>query len=391
MNNVLGSSVKKICFVGLYNVKNLGDPIIAYCTEWLFKKHLPIQSTYQVTLDYAEKNMNWSFIHRLERKLYKLTKTQNKINFGIYLESKKYFKKQLKGADLIVVVGGGLIKYKYQHFHEHLSALIDVAEKMNIPVVLNAVGVEGYDDKDECCQFLKKHLNSSCVKHISIRDDIDTFNKYYLDDNHLLQARFVCDPAVWTAVAYNIKKDLDSNTIGIGIARGAIFIDNGINYTKEELLNLYVDIVTKLKKEGYEVILFTNGLKADNDQLFKVKKKLLANNINTEHLIPENAESLVKIISGFKAIIATRLHSCIVSYSLDIPAVGLVWNDKFSFWGENIGTPECFITVSDLKPEIIIEKLRTAIKGGYNQKRKELFRRRIVEDISELSTYWDVE
>lgn len=29
-----------ICFVGLYEQTNLGDPILAQCTEWLYQKHL---------------------------------------------------------------------------------------------------------------------------------------------------------------------------------------------------------------------------------------------------------------------------------------------------------------------------------------------------------------
>lgn len=381
----------KICFVGLYDEKNYGDPIIAYCTEWLFKQsfgkdYIPVH----LSLDYIEKQKK-SLYKRALLKMLCLTGIKR---FGLknrlVNEYIAYFNEKLYDVDLVIVVGGGLIKYYCQDFTFGITGLLTVAEKYKIPVVFNSVGVEGYDENNECCQLIKKALKSSALYRISTRDDIEILYNDYFDGSPNIPCEKVCDPAVWTSEAYNIKKNGTTSIIGIGIGRGGLFADNGKDYTSEQFFNLYIEIIEKLYFERKEVRLFTNGLDADNQFAFNIKKKLEEKNIFLNIDIPSSPRHLVENISHYSAIIAARLHSCIVAYSLNIPAIGLVWNDKLFLWGKNINAEMNYILVDNLNSNHIISQLKRAMSEGYDTSRRSLFRQTIKTSMDNICALIDI-
>ena len=55
-----------------------------------------------------------------------------------------------------------------------MCEILNISQSKNIPVMLSAVGVEGYDVGFKECLRLKKALNLDCVKTITTRDDIDS-------------------------------------------------------------------------------------------------------------------------------------------------------------------------------------------------------------------------
>ncbi|MDE6354863.1 MAG: polysaccharide pyruvyl transferase family protein [Prevotella sp.] len=239
----------KICFVGLYDEKNFGDPIIAHCTEWLYSQHLQDEYTMShLCLDYVEKH-NLPIIWRGIRKIMRMFGI-NWIKYNDAIINKeyiKYFRNNIKCADLIVIVGGGLIKYTYQYFYAGISGLMDAAEKYGIPVVINAVGVEGYDASNAKCIKLKTALHRKALRHITTRDDIQTLYNCYFDGKPSIPCLKVADPAVWTAETYGITRK-QSSVIGIGIGRGDLFVDNGIEFSKEQFFSLYVQLIEAVSK-----------------------------------------------------------------------------------------------------------------------------------------------
>lgn len=98
--------------------------------------------------------------------------------------------------------------------------------------------------------------------------------------------------------------------------------------------------------------------------------------------IPTTPRNLVNLISGYKAIIAARLHATIIAYSLQIPAIGLVWNNKLTFFGKNINAEDYFIQKDNFSPSYILRMLETSIDKGYDQVRRKEFRALILDEIS---------
>ena len=140
-----------VVLVGIVN-KNLGDRIIYDCTTYLIKE---------------------------------ISRTINKkVNVVLFpLHSKDY--DLFRYADAIIFAGGGLIKYKNENIWNLVCDIVSHAEKYNVPVYFNAVGVELYDENDERCQALKEAVNKDIVRGISIRDDYDLFmDNYLIRDDH---------------------------------------------------------------------------------------------------------------------------------------------------------------------------------------------------------------
>ena len=252
------------------------------------------------------------------------------------------------------------------------------AENNNIPVCLNSVGVEGYDENNIKCRVLKKALNRKCIKIKTTRDDIDRLKKYINNKKDIILKK-VSDIAVYTNVVYKKEKVKNSNCIGLGVSRGNLFIDNGIKYSEEKLLILWKNIINKLEEKNKNWKIYTNGLEADN--IFARKLLERWGYSKDKLIIPNSPEELIDSIASFKGIIATRLHSNIIAYSLKIPAIGLVWNEKLKMFGESIKYPERYFEIKDFDANKIIQALEKAIEEGYTNVSLDKYRESVKEEL----------
>ena len=305
----------KILLVCITN-KNYGDTIIADCTEYLLHKALGRADKSCKVLRYSIMSCDlW----------------------------------QIRYVDAVIFAGGGLI-----------SEIVEEAEKCHVPVFLNAMGVEGYDENNERCQRLKRALNSETVKAVTIRDDYDLFKNEYAVRKGL-RVKSVFDTAVWADKVYREVPE-KSDVIGLNVARGDIFADYGsADIDEEYMLKFWKDLTDKLTKRGLKWKIFTNGF--DSDEKFAVK----LNEMLGGEKLPQvgSPRQLVRYLCGFKAVIAVRMHACITSCSLGLPCVGLVWNDKLRMWGEKIGTPERYIEPEELNADKVLLMLdRAMFEGG---------------------------
>lgn len=319
-----------------YINRNLGDTAIAECTSHILREAL------------NEVGFHNYRIHE----------------YNMYTQDMEYIRK----ADLIIFAGGGLVKFKRERFHEYLPEIIEEAERNQIAVFLNCVGVEGYDSEDERCLRLKKSLNSSCIKGITVRDDYETLIKLYLGKDKEWTAS-VFDPVAFGARVYDCKKVKKTNTIGLGIAEDSLYANYGYpSVSKQFQLNFWKEVIQELEAQGYDWQIFGNGLYQDRQFELEVlefvgkigeKEKYLAER-------PTEVEELAEQIANYKGVIATRLHANIISYAMKVPSIGLVWNDKMLFWGEKIGYPERFLKMDSCSPIETVEMLNKAIKEGIN-------------------------
>lgn len=332
--------MKKILLLGLQKNTNLGDAVIADCALYLVEKitkELGIMCQIDA-LDIMEESYE-----------------------------------SVKDYDLLIFVGGGIIKFKYQKFHEYIDKITLIADENNIPVLFNAVGVEGYDSTDSKCCQLKTAINRSCVKSITVRDDYATLRDYYMENPNIVTKK-VADSAVWTEKVFQ-KSKKESEMIGIGVIREGIFESNGIEIERDKIFSLWSGIIEELEKRGEKWKIFTNGWSSDYKFAINLLKYMHREDEIEDRIVkePKTSEELVEIISGFKGCIVGRLHANIISYSMGIPTVGIVWNDKCKLWGETIGYPERFFEVEQFEPACIVERCLAAIEEGYSKTNREEF------------------
>lgn len=379
--------MKKIGLLYL-NETNLGDIVIYDTAKYLTKKickannieneiislDIGLNTPKSYTLNDEEqktKENNLKFIKKYKRFAKKLKSIEKLLiikkwrttNYYFYLKS-NILPKITKDLDVLIFVGGGLLKYKQQEFLYIIDEITKCANKNKVPVIFNSMGIEGYDKNDIKCQILKNAINRKCVKAISTRDNIDLLKNKFIY-NKKIYTTLAADPALYSSECYNITKT-NSNTIGIGLIRPNIFKEYMYNISEEFLLELYKDLINELINKKYDVKIFTNGTNADYKFVLKLKEYLSDNkkynNIFLER--PTNSKTLIEIISNFKGTIVSRLHASIISYSLDIPSIGLVWNDKQIMFGKIINKEQNFITKENFDANYIIETL----ENNFNDK-----------------------
>lgn len=375
-----------VYFAGLRSDTNLGDIVIIESTERLYKDAFKGKGDFLfecLNLQFSGLNFWERVVRKLKREAFKLLNI-DRTNFELNL-LKNYYKKQLNNPGLIVLVGGGLIKYKYQNFFLYLTALIDVAEKKGIPLVINAAGVEGYNECDVRCQLLKKSLNKNIVRSITTRDDLETLKNKYIKKENQNHINKVADSAVYCNEVYQIKKK-KSAVFGIGLVRGNIFLDNERDFGPEKVIDFYVNLIKEMEERELSFQLFTNGYSGDSELASDIAKKLGRQELNV--IEPNKDEELVETISSFTTVIAARLHANIISYALDIPSIGLVWNDKLTLFGEDIGYPERFFEYDKLDASNIINAALVANKQGYEPTFRQSYRKTAKNNIQDIVNKW---
>ena len=64
------------------------------------------------------------------------------------------------------------------------------------------------------------------------------------------------------------------------------------------------------------------------------------------------------------------MHACITAYSLDIPVVGLIWNDKLTRFAELTNQRHMFFNETEINVENIYARLVSTDKFQFDQKLK---------------------
>ncbi|MDH5161285.1 polysaccharide pyruvyl transferase family protein [Heyndrickxia oleronia] len=381
----VGMLMKRIALVGLNNFNNMGDQIIAETMQYLVQKNrVDKVETYFVDINpydsYCKVQLPIRFkIFNLIRKLEYFAEKVIHSNKGLYyiqyiswkIKLYRYYKKQLENADAVIFSGGAFIKYRTQELNYLVDMITKISMDKGIPVMMSAMGVEGYSPTDLRCQKLKTALNRPCVKIITTRDNLSLLNEKYIVNKSIITA-LVGDPAFYIPEYYQ-KKKKQSDIIGVGIIRSDIFLKYGINYTEDNVMNLYKEIIKELEKRKINWKLFSNGFTSDYQFGVQLLESLKVDK-GKYMPRPKSTHEFIEMISNFDAIIGARLHACITAYSLDIPSIGLVWNEKLELFGELIGKKENFINVNQFDAKHIVETLQKNRNDYYDIKQRNVLK-----------------
>jgi len=298
-------------------------------------------------------------------------------NLGIAPENYKITAMGLKNhnrelivdSDIICFAGGGVFGISYLNLFEHLSEILTTAEEHNISVIFSSIGVNNMDVTDDNVHTLSDLLKLSCIKAISVRENPQLFNDYICDEQrHVAE---VCDSAVWTSYVYHDEiKDIiknktnrDKKVIGINVVRGGLFSDNGKSWSLGKEAEFLFNLKQLIEKSGYECKFYTNGSTLDNNTMLYIRDKY---DLPEDDLIfVDNTKDLVQTIADFDSVVAIRLHSAIICYSLDVPVVNLVWNDKINLFYNAINRPDYAISLDDCTEEKVFSLITDAMNKGY--------------------------
>lgn len=297
---------------------NLGDQVIEACDISL--------------LEAVMENLGFA------RDQYKIISRAAGVVFRKYLDNsdlkgRERARKLVANADIVVFGGAPLFNFQYQIFAERTALTVRVAEEFATPVLFSAIGIEGYDEENPKCVELRDALALDCVKAISTRDDFEALECYARGLS--IPIAKVADPAVFSEQVFapflaSGRKD----KVGIFVMRSNAFTDNGIDFDRAAATKLWADLAHDLDARGVDYEFITSGHFGDEafmDYLIR------------NHGIPASKcvfamnapEKLAEAISSYKAIVSCRLHPSIIAYSLGIPSLGIIWNDKVRHFYES--------------------------------------------------------
>lgn len=276
------------------------------------------------------------------------------------------YEQKIEGASAIVVAGGGILECTGQHdFYHHVDLLTSIAEKRDIPVYFNAVGVV-VDHKLSHMfgwSIMGKALARKCVKSITCRDGAEWVNERMFHGG--LVARTLPCSAIFASEVFDIQKDEKSKLIGIGVIRGNAFESYGKPVSQEYLLDIYEDVIRKLIDHGHKCEIFTNGL-GDDEKFASLLQARFKEGVVSKAARSTSAEQLLNTIASYRGIITARLHAAISAYSLKVPSVALVWNPKVAEFMKMIGNGNCAIEVADFEASHIVGTFEEELETGYD-------------------------
>ena len=379
--------MKKVAVVGLYAIKNAGDNILCEATQYLIKQKNP--ETEIVEVDVNPRVKSYSGLELipfwLSKVLIKISgyifKYENSSRFRYYYEYFMWwlkinhkFKKQLSNVDAIVFAGGGFLKFRTQGLNYYVEQIMKIARKNHIPVMMNGVGIEGYSEKDIRCQKLKQAINQDCFKVITTRDDIETLKKLYITNPNIKIAR-VGDPALWVPECYNLQRnEKPTPVIGVNVIRGKVYQAYGNTLSEFELLNFYKKLIQGIEDRGWDWVLFSNGMAADQKFGMMLLNALGCRDRNKMMPGARDSKEFLKQIQSFKLVFGARLHACITSYALDVPVIGLIWSEKLRIFADVIGKKESFFEEDELDIDNILNAMEREMNSGYDRKIRENLR-----------------
>lgn len=381
--------MEKIAILGLHNDTNMGDPLICQTVIKLYQINENDDITWiKVDLRYyhsqfiesnKSRKLKYFFLF-----LHWLLKKRPFNTFSLFYRMRVVYlsyemKELIAGADKAIIAGGGVIHYRFHDYSAGICAFILACQRNRVPLIINAVGIEGFDKDSLKCKMFARYLNYPIIKLISTRDDIHTLREKYIDKRNCTPIYKIADPAIFCSRLFSINSQL-CGKIGIGVIRETIFEDYKIDCKPDVLYKYYSELVLELERRGLEYEFFTNGLDKDLGVMLGVEK-LLKRTINVR--VPKNVSDLLSIISSYRGIITTRMHSCIVAYSYDLPAVTINWNTKIAMWYSNIGRPDCCFNLDKLDPKAIIDKFLELEKSGYDMKVKKMLEKEHIEVVKE--------
>lgn len=275
----------------------------------------------------------------------------------------KRARKLIKNSDLIILGGAPQFNYLYQYFSERSVILIKLAQKYNKPIIFSSVGIEDYNPDHPKCKSLKRALAYDCVKMVTTRDNLPDLKRLKTREDMIIDQ--VSDPAVFSGQVFKNfhMPKAEKKKIGLFLIRSGAFTDNNIGFTHDDITKMWLDIIEEIEKRGYDYEFVTSGHYSDEafmDHLVrncKVKRSKCVFNMY-------KPEQMVEQISSYSGVISCRLHPGIISYSLKVPSVGIVWNPKVPGFYNAINYPERVIYNNEISAPYIMDKLERAMDEG---------------------------
>ena len=250
------------------------------------------------------------------------------------------WREALEGADLSVIGGGQLFSDADLNFPLKVARAADLAHAAGVPVAVHAAGVAGNWSRRGTALFAR--LFEAELRDVGLRDAPSVAAWRAQTGGRGPIPWLARDPGLLAADCYGpVEAD---ERVGLCIAAADI-----LSYHAEEGLasgtGIFADLARALMAEGHALRLFSNGAEEDDAALAAVAEALAAEVADGRVAVaprPLRPATLAGTVASCRAVVAHRLHACIVAFAYGRPVIGLGWDRKVESFFASVGASRAF-------------------------------------------------
>ena len=273
----------------------------------------------------------------------------------------------VQGADLALLGGGQLFADADLNFCLKVARAAELLQAAGVPLVVYGVGVsKGWTRRGAA---LFRAVLRADLRQVGVRDELSRMAWQAQMAGMGPEPVITRDPGLLAAQCYGAATDADGR-VGVCVTAPEILAyhaDAGVGGAGG--LAFYADVARALCGAGERVMLFTNGAEEDRAALdLLCARAEIAALIATGHVCVAVAaarpEELARQIGGYRAVVAHRLHACIVAWSYGRPIVGLGWDRKVQSFFASVQAEGFFSDAPEVGGAAVADLVAAAIAAG---------------------------
>jgi polysaccharide pyruvyl transferase WcaK-like protein len=252
---------------------------------------------------------------------------------------------KINSKNILIIGGGGLfLKDTNQNNLSgwQWSCSIEQLKKINVPIIMFAVGYNRFRGQDDFEPIFMEHLNIFVEKavFVGIRNtgSMNKLKDYLKNDE--LKAKLQFQPCMTTLLAklYGNKIDFQTSKDDF-IAINCAFDRQELRFASEELLLGITYVIKKLSK--ITRIKYYSHMNSDNQILSYFEKE----NIHYELIELKHIKQIIKEYKKPRLVIGMRGHAQMIPFGCLTPILSIITHDKLYWFLEDISHPEWGVDV----------------------------------------------
>lgn len=396
----------KLVAFGEFLSENLGDRVIFESMKLSFSRNHVILDPIDISgriLSSARKhdrekstlkpNLILLLLRKIFRRILLLKKSWSIIRWFVFQRSKvlQRWEESIRASDGIVIGGGQLITDRGFMFPVRVFEVYRLARKNRKPLAIFGCGV------DPNIGFLARWIYKEVFRYatyISVRDNGSRTAMEKLLGKSNKKIDVIPDPAFVASGIYsnNDRSKLRSPSVSFVLQPAEhfrIFVKSLGKMTDQEYSQFWASIIKKTVDSGFSVAMMCNGESGDYEALlavsFELRKRGVAHRVLEP---PKTAKDLIKNISSFDRIVATRMHAGIVAYSCGVSVLPVAWDRKVvNVWRSTDPTVKVIagdVVGSERAKRDIVSWITTGHNADFNYTHESAVNSAIIDCISAL-------
>ncbi|WP_367715587.1 polysaccharide pyruvyl transferase family protein [Nitratireductor sp. GISD-1A_MAKvit] len=285
------------------------------------------------------------------------------------------WRRKISRADAVIIGGGNLFQDDDLNFPLKIAQVLELCREEQRPVGIFAVGVSRAWSRRAANLFGR--LQACDVFHVSVRDD-GAMHNWRMHFSEGPEASIAPDPALTLAGRAHRGRHRERPVVGLCVTHPLVLQRHGGGAGRGHLLGTmdgYRALAEGLVDAGCDVLFFTNGAVEDASFLDRIRHRMSAfasRNPGRCTFAPRPVapRELVALVSSLDAMAGHRLHACISAYALNVPPVGIGWDQKVESFFRLVGREPFFVSAHTGSVRDIRECVLAAVETGLDSERR---------------------